>query len=457
VNTLSRSAAAPPVRHVHLGLGNFFRAHQAWYTTHAPDAAEWGIAAFTGRSTRRSDALATALAAQDGLYTLVTRAADGDRFEVVRSLAAIHLVGEHPRWLAYLADPQVQIVTTTVTEAGYVRSVNGGLDVDRPEVRSDIAALRGDLTVPVITAPAKLVAGFAARRRAGSGPITMLPCDNLPGNGAAVARVINDLATLIDPELAAWITGNVFYVTTMVDRITPEPTPADIAGASAATGVQDRAAVVTEPFSEWVICGEFGAGRPRWEDAGATFTDDVAPFEDRKLWMLNGAHSMLAYAGSIRGHVTVADAMRDETCLTWLDEWWEAAAKHLSLPAASNAAYRGALIERFANPRIHHRLDQIAWDGSQKLPIRVLPTLRSERAAGRLPVGVVRPVAGWICHLRGSGAKVTDARAAEFLPLASGALPEAVQKVLEALDPELAADEAVVAAVLAEARALGQS
>jgi fructuronate reductase len=348
------------------------------------------------------------------------------------------------------------VITTTVTEAGYVRDVFGGLDVDRPEVKNDIDALRADVTAAVSTAPAKLVAGFAARRLATAGPLTMVPCDNLPGNGAAVARVIGDLAALVDPELAHWITDNVFYVTTMVDRITPEPTPEDIAGAQAATGVHDRAAVVTEPFTEWVISGEFAAGRPHWEDAGATFTTDVAPFEDRKLWMLNGAHSMLAYAGSIRGHVTVADTMRDATCLTWLDQWWDASSRHLSLPAADNAAYRAALIERFANPRLAHRLDQIAWDGSQKLSIRVLPTLRRERAAGRLPVGVVRPVAAWVCHLRGSGAKVTDARAADFVPLASGPLPEAVRLVLKALDPELAADEVVVAAVLAQARELGQ-
>ena len=457
MSELSRPAGAPRVRHVHLGLGNFFRAHHAWYTTHAPDAAEWGIAAFTGRRAERSDALAAALAAQGGLYTLVTRAADGDRFEVVSSLARIHLVDDHAAWLGYFVDPQVKVVTTTVTEAGYVRGADGGLDADRPEVRADVASLRADLTAPVITAPAKLVAGFAARRQAGVGPLTMVPCDNLPGNGAAVARVVGDLAELVDLELAGWIAGNVSYVTTMVDRITPEPTAEDIAGAEAATGVHDRAAVVTEPFSEWVISGEFAAGRPRWEDAGATFTADVAPFEDSKLWMLNGAHSMLAYAGSIRGHVTVADTMRDETCRAWLEEWWDAASRHLTLPAADNDAYRAALIERFANPRLLHRLDQIAWDGSQKLPIRVLPTLRREVAAGRLPAGVVRPVAAWVCHLRGVGAKVTDARAAEFLPLAAGPLPEAVRRVLTALDPELAADDGVVAAVLAQARELEQS
>jgi fructuronate reductase len=454
---LRRTVDAPPVRLVHLGLGNFFRAHQAWYTTHAPDAAEWGIAAFTGRSTERSHARAAALTSQEGLYTLITRAADGDRFEIVRSLARIHVADEHAAWLGYLADPQVQVITSTVTEAGYVRDAGGGVDVDRPEVKADLEALRADLTAPVTTAPARLVAGFAARRLAASGPISMMPCDNLPGNGAAVAEVIDDLATQVDPGLARWIAGNVFYVTTMVDRITPEPTPQDITGAMAATGLRDRAAVVTEPFSEWVISGEFASGRPRWEDAGATFTSDVSPFEDRKLWMLNGAHSMLAYAGSIRGHVTVADAMRDATCLRWLDQWWDASSRHLSLPAADNTAYRAALIERFANPRLQHRLDQIAWDGSQKLPIRVLPTLRRERAAGRLPVGVIRPIAAWVCHLRGCGAKVTDARAAEFLALAGGPLPEAVPRVLKSLDPELAADEAVVTAVLAQAGELSSS
>ena len=148
--------------------------------------------------------------------------------------------------------------------------------------------------------------------------------------------------------------------------------------------------------------------------------------------------------------------MRDQTCRGWLEEWWDAASGHLSLPAADVAAYRAALTERFANPRMRHRLGQIAWDGSQKLPIRVLPTVRREVAAGRVTRGVVRPLAAWVCHLRGSGAKVTDARAGDFLPLAGGPLSEAVLLVLKALDPELAADEAVVAAVIAEARELGQ-
>ena len=453
MSTLSRSGAAPPVRHVHLGLGNFFRAHQAWYTDHAADGAQWGIAAFTGRSPE----LATALAAQDGLYTLVTRAGDGDHFEVVTSVARAHAADDHAAWLGYFADPRVQVVTTTVTEAGYVRGPDGGLDAVRPEVRADLEALRADPTAFVRTAPAKLVAGLAARRQAEAGPLTVVPCDNLPENGSAVARVLRELADLVDPGLAEWVGGTVCFATTMVDRITPEPTADDIATVEARTGVRDRAPVVTEPFTEWVISGEFAAGRPRWEGAGATFTDDVAPFEERKLWLLNGAHSMLAYAGSIRGHVTVADAMRDQTCRGWLEEWWDAASGHLSLPAADVAAYRAALTERFANPRMRHRLGQIAWDGSQKLPIRTLPTLRRELAAGRIPPGATRPVAAWVCHLRGHGAKVTDARSAEILPLVTGPLPEAVRSVLDVLDPELAADDGVVAAVLAQVRELEQS
>lgn len=447
MTVLVRMGAAPPVRHVHLGLGNFFRAHQAWYTAHAGDGADWGIAAFTGRSA----ALADDLRAQDGLYTLVTRAGEGDRFEVVTSVARAHAADDHPAFLGYLADPEVRIVSTTVTEAGYVRDGSGGLDAGRPEILRDLESLRADPAALVRTAPAKLVAGLAARRRVEAGPLTVVPCDNLPDNGAVVARVLREFAELLDPQLATWIEDTVFFATTMVDRITPEPTAADIATVEARTGFGDRVPVVTEPFTEWVISGRFGGGRPSWADAGATFTDDVLPFEERKLWMLNGAHSMLAYAGSLRGNVTVADAMRDETCREWLEEWWDAAVIGLTLPAAEITAYREALTERFANPRMAHRLDQIAVDGSLKLPIRTLPTLRREVEAGRMPAGATRPLAAWICHLRGFGAVVTDTRADEFVPAATGPLAESVPRVLGKLDPWLAANDAVVDAVVEQA------
>jgi fructuronate reductase len=453
---LSRAAGkgrpAAPVRLVHLGLGNFFRAHQAWYTDRAADAADWGIAAFSGR--RRG--LADALTAQEGLYTLITRAADGDQFDVLSSLSRAHPGVDHEAWLGYLASPEVRAVTITVTEAGYMRGADGRLDRDRPQVQADVEALRQDLTAPVGTAPARLVAGCAARRRAGGGPLTLVPCDNLPGNGAVAARVVRDLAELVDPGLADWVAGSVAYVTTMVDRITPKTTPEDLLTVKEATGLDDRCPVGTEPFSEWVLSGTFPGGLPRWEDAGATITDDIAPYEHRKLWLLNGGHSLLAYAGSALGHQTVAEAVADETCRAWLEEWWSEASRHLSLSAADLAAYRVALLDRFANPRMHHRLDQIAADGSQKLPVRILPVLRGERAAGRMPQGAANTLAAWVCHLRGAGAPVNDARADQVVPLASGPLFQAIPRVLAALDPALADDAELVAAVLARAERLKQ-
>lgn len=444
---------AAPVALVHLGLGNFFRAHQAWYTERAPDAAEWGIAAFAGRGA----GLAEGMSPQDGLYTLITRAADGDRFEVIGSVSRAHAADDHQAWLGYLASPRVKAVTITVTEAGYLRGADGGLDRDNPTVRADIDTLRRDLGALVRTAPARLVAGLAARRRADAGPFTLLPCDNLPGNGAIAARVVHDLAEAVDPGLAAWIDSSVSTVTTTVDRITPRTTPEDSRAVQEATGRTDRAPVPTEPFHEWVLSGAFAAGRPQWEHAGATFTGDITPFEHRKLWLLNGGHSLLAYAGSVRGHRTVAEAVADETCRSWLQDWWAEASPYVDLPDDDLAAYRAALLERFANPRIEHHLEQIAADGSQKLPVRILPTLRRERAAGRMPPGAVGVLAGWLCTLRGHGAPVNDAHAGEIMPLADGPLPDATRKVLGALDPAVAADDELVTAVVASAEELVKS
>ncbi|HZB49026.1 MAG TPA: mannitol dehydrogenase family protein [Mycobacteriales bacterium] len=451
---LSRAAGdgrpAAPVALVHLGLGNFFRAHQAWYTERAPDAAAWGYGAFVGRGT----GLADAMTPQDGLYTLITRAADGDRFEVIGSVSRAHAFDDAEAWAGYFASAGVRAVSITVTEAGYRRGPDGGLDRDDAGVRTDVEALRAGSPGGVRSAPGRLVAGLAARRRADAGPVTLVPCDNLPGNGAVAARVVHDLAEAVDPQLAAWIEESVSTVTTMVDRITPRTTPDDARAVEEATGRADQAPVATEPFSEWVLSGEFPAGRPRWEAAGARFTDDILPFEHRKLWLLNGGHSLLAYAGSLRGHATVAEAVSDDTCRSWLEQWWAEASPHVDLPADDVAAYRAALLERFANPRIRHQLDQIATDGSQKLPVRILPALRRERARGHLPDGAVRVLAAWLCTLRGRGAPVTDARADEIVPLADGPLAEAACRVLECLDPDLAGDRELVLAVTATAAEL---
>ena len=436
---------AAPVRLVHLGLGNFFRAHQAWYTDRAPDAEQqWGFAAFSGRRAQ----LADALTAQDGLYTLITRTVDGDRFDVVSSISRAHAGSDHVSWLGYLSSPDVRAVTVTVTEAGYVRGADGGLDRARPAVLTDVAALRRDLTAEVGTAPARLVSGLAARRRADAGPITLVPCDNLPDNGTVLTHVIGDLAETVDTQLAGWIAQSVSVVSTVVDRIVPRTTANDEAAVLAATGVHDHCPVPTEPYHDWVLSGAFPGGRPRWDDAGAVLADDIVPYEERKLWLLNGAHSLLAYAGSARGHQTVADAVTDPTCRAWMVQWWTEASHHLHMPAADIDAYCAALHGRFANPHMHHRLAQVAADGSQKLPARILPVLRKERAAGRLPHGAARVLAAWVCHLRGAGAPVDDVRARELRRIADGPLPEAVCRALNALDPEVSGDEDLVTLVL---------
>ncbi|WP_344971443.1 mannitol dehydrogenase family protein [Streptosporangium fragile] len=351
---------------LHLGLGGFFRAHQAWYTHHASD--RWGIAAFSNRST----ALAARLTARAGLYTLITRAPDGDRSEVVESLVAAHPGGDHAAWLDYWRQPELAVVTLTVTEAGYAHAT--------PD---DVGTLRADPRAPVATAAARLLAGLVARREAGHGPVAIVPCDNLPGNGELTERVIAELAEATGHSAAA---RHAAYVSTMVDRITPYPTE------------EDPTAVVTEPFTEWVLAGDFPAGRPAWEEAGARFVADVTPYEDRKLRLLNGAHSMLAYAGPPRGHGTVAEAVADPVCRAWLAQWWEEASRGLDFPEAELAAYRDALLERFANPRIRHTLAKIAENGLQKITTRVLPVLRAERERGRLPEGAIRILAAWLLH-----------------------------------------------------------
>ncbi|MEQ3551405.1 mannitol dehydrogenase family protein [Pseudonocardia nematodicida] len=437
--------AAAPTGIVHIGLGNFFRAHQAWYTEHAPDRDEWGIAAFSGRSA----GLAASLQAQQGLYTLLTRHPDGPAPEVVASVSACLPGSDHVSFLDLMVRPETRVLTLTVTEAGYRRGTGGGLDTDDPDVARDLEALRGALRAPVTTVPARLVAGLAARRAVGGGPCTVLSCDNIDGNGPATARVVQDAAAAVAPGLAAWIADTVSFPSGMVDRITPRTDDSDLAEVQAITGAADASPVVTEPFSEWVIEDDFRAGRPRWEDAGAQLVTDVTAHERRKLLMLNGAHSLLAYAGPLRGHEVVAEAIADPVVRSWVDAWWDLAGRHVPLPGADLARYRDELVNRFANPAIRHRLAQIAADGSQKLPVRVLPVLRAERAAGRLPAAAVRILAAWTLSLRGG--TPSDPMAGTLTDAARGSMTDAAARVLRVLDPELADDGAVVTAVAREA------
>jgi fructuronate reductase len=439
IPALHRTGQTPPVRIVHLGLGNFFRAHQAWCTHRAneglPASEQWGIAAFTGRS----PAEAEKLSAQDGLFTLLVTGADGPRAEVIESIVEAHPGSDLDAWHGRLADPRVAILTMTITEAGYRRGADGGLDLGDERVRADLDAWRAGRRGRLATAPVRIASGLAARRRAGAGPMAVVPCDNLPGNGAAVRRVVLDAAAGMDEELASWIADEVSFVSTAVDRITPRPTPADRAKVLRLTGIDDPACVVTEPFVEWDLAGDFPAGRPAWERAGAVFAVDVRPYETRKLWLLNGAHSLLAYAGSIRGHETVAEAMSDDVVAGWMRDWWELAIPQLSLPADELESYAHDLEERFRNPDIRHLLAQIASDGTQKLPVRIVPGLIAAHADGRDADGALRAVAAWVLHARGAGAPLLDAEEAEARALVAGDLPEAMARVLArwGIDPAL--------------------
>lgn len=427
--SLDTASPAAPVRIVHLGVGNFFRAHQASYTSAASDAVDWGIAAFTGRSA----AVAEQLEGQDGLYTLCVQGPDGDEFQLISSLSAVHAAAEHQAWRSYFEDPELAIVTSTVTEAGYRRDSAGGLDLDDGEVAADLEILRRGAAEPLQTAPGKLLAGLMARQAADAGGLTFVPCDNVPDNADMLARVLRDGAAAVDDALLGWLDRHVTFVSTMVDRITPRATDADRERVADQTGIDDPALVVTEPFTEWVLSGEFVAGRPRWEDSGARFVDDVRPHELRKLWLLNGSHSLMAYGASVLGHHTVAEAIADDRVLGWVNDWWDVAGSYLELPQPEIADYREALLARYRNSRIKHQLAQIAGDGSQKLPIRAVPVLRAELDSDRLRPGATRTIAAWVCHLRGIGAPITDAQAEKLIALSTGDLHDTVEKVLNYL------------------------
>jgi fructuronate reductase len=413
---LSRAAAGvptPPERMVHLGLGAFHRAHQAWYTAHAADADEWGIAAFTGRSRDLVDRLGP----QDGLYTLVERAADGDRFELIPSIVRVEAGDDVPGFVTAVADPQIAILTLTITEAGYRLSADGTPDLEDEAVASDVELLRsaftrdatGDTTDAVrpATALGRVLLALDARRRAGAGPIALVPCDNLPDNGGLLGRALAYLAGRTSPDLAEWLGASVSVVSTSIDRITPAiDAEAESHAVLEATGWLDAAPVVTEPFADWVLDGDFPAGRPDWESAGARFVDEIAPWENRKLWMLNGAHTVLATFGQTRGHTVVSAAIEDPVCSAVVEALWDDDARQL--PGFDLADYRTALLERFRNPRIEHRLAQIAQDSTTKMRLRIVPVALGQLASGHEAPGCAAAIAAWMLGVRAGCAPAPD-------------------------------------------------
>lgn len=388
---LSRSAAglgirpAAPPRIVHLGAGAFHRAHQAWYTAHAPDAADWGIVSFTGRRT----AVADQLAPQDGVFTLVQRGPHRDRLEIIDSIVEVHAAHETQRFTDLLTSPAVGVVTLTVTEAGYHIRGDGSLDTDAADVAADIAALRSNpATTALRTAPARLLAGLLAR---GGRPLAVIPCDNLPRNGELLQSGIAQLADAARITLAL---DEVSFVSTSVDRITPHTTADDRAVVAEELGFRDEACVVAEPFADWTLAGVFPAGRPQWDAVGARFVDDLDHYERRKLILLNGGHLVLAFHGLARGAETVSSAMTDARCRRALEEFWTEAQRVVGGGEAT-AEYIAALRARFENPRIAHRLTQIAVDTVAKVRLRIIPVIEAERAAGRSASASQAAVDAW--------------------------------------------------------------
>ena len=439
-------AVAPPERIVHLGLGAFHRAHQAWYTAHATEAEQWGIVAFTGRSRDLVDRLGP----QGGVYTLVERGAENDAFEIVPSIVRVEAGDDVEAFVATVEQPDIAILTLTITEAGYRVGERGSLDPADPAVSADIALLAtavsgsGSDREPShpITALGRILLALHARRLAGAGPIALVSCDNLPDNGGLLQRALRDLAAAVSPELVHWIDQSVSFVSTSVDRITPAiDSAAESAAVADATGWLDAAPVVTEPFSDWVLSGDFPAGRPDWESAGARFVDDLTPWENRKLWALNGAHTVLAALGQARGHTMVSTAIDDLVCRQVVRALWDDVAGQL--PMLDLAAHRVALVQRFRNRRIEHRLAQIALDSTTKMRLRIVPLALGARAAGRAAEGCAAAIAAWIVGI-GAGTVPNPGAAARGDRILH---PEVQRELLGALDPRLASDEDFAARV----------
>ncbi|MGO6847085.1 mannitol dehydrogenase family protein [Rhizobium ruizarguesonis] len=403
---------------LHLGPGAFFRAHFAPFTDAAiaVSGGDWGIEV---ASLRTAD-VADHLNEQNGLYTMLIRDTSGTVAQVIGPILRAHVATRDPAGLLdRLEDPAIRIVSLTVTEKAYgMDTATGGLDLNHADVAADLAnrhAPRGVIGY--------LVEGLSRRRAKGIAPFTPLSCDNLPSNGAVLKRLVLDFAERVDPSLRQWIEANVPFPSTMVDRITPASTEATYQDAERLTGRQDLAAIETEPFTQWVIEDHFADGRPAWEKAGALMVTDVSAYEKMKLRMLNGAHSLLAYLGYIGGYEFIRDVMDDAGLAALAYRHMHAAARTLdAVPGIDLDDYASELIARFANKAIAHRTYQIAMDGTQKLPQRLLEPATEALAHGDKAETYAIAVAAWMRyaigeHGNGERYELRDPRAGEIAAL----------------------------------------
>ncbi len=402
-----RKALKPGI--VHFGLGAFHRAHQAVYNDAAlaHEFADWGI---VGVSLRSLD-IVRDLEAQDQLYSVITRSGAGESAQIVGSeIEGISAVEDRERLLALLIDPAIRIVTITVTEKAYgLDPTTGGLDLGHPSIAADLA----NPTAP-IGVIGYIVEGLARRHAAGMEPFTVLCCDNLPTNGRIVQRLVIEMAGMRDQALADWISKYGAFPSSMVDRIVPAATDETRARAASLLGVTDTLSLETEPFMQWVIEDRFVSGHPAWDKAGALLVDDVEPYEKMKLHLLNGAHSMIAYLGQIKGLEYVRDVMAVPAYRDLARRHMKSAVKTLDpVPGIDLDSYIDQLIERFENPTIAHRTKQIAMDGSQKLPQRIFAGTVDALKAGDKAETAALATALWIAYAKRTP-DIDDPRRAEL-------------------------------------------
>lgn len=389
---------------VHLGIGAFHRAHQAVYTEDAAAAtgsSDWGICGVS----QRSPSVLNTLAPQDFLYSVLEREGDDSRLRVIGSVREVLYAGADPDLVvARLAAPATRIVSMTVTEKGYHADLaTGRLQVD-DEVRADL----GDRAPR--TAVGQLVRGLQRRRADDAGPLTIVPCDNVPANGRTVETVVRDFCRLLPEEstsgLETWIAENVAFPSTMVDRIVPATSEEAVEEVQRRLGLRDEAALLTEVFTQWVVEDRFAGGRPAWDQVGVTFTEDVTPYELMKLRLVNASNSALAYLGLLAGLPHISDAVDVPAFATFADALMrrEMAGTIDAPPGTDIDAFCAGVVHRFGNPWLRHRTRQVAMDGSQKLPQRLLRPIAESRAAGREPVLATLTVAAWMQYVRQAAA-----------------------------------------------------
>jgi fructuronate reductase len=374
---------------VHFGPGAFHRVHQACYIDDVLHTdPRWGICEVSLHSAGVRDALVP----QDGLYTIAILD-EQSSFRVIGSVKEVLVAPELPSAvLDRMVAPTTYIVSATITEKGYCLNKEGGLDFSHADVAHDLKHPEAPKTFVGFLARA-----LRLRHDRGHEPFNVISCDNLADNGHRLRRAVLEFVRSSDPSLAAWVEKEVTFPCTMVDSITPATDDALRARVKDALGIDDLWPVQREFFSQWVIENKLRGPQPDWASVGVTVTDDVAGFERAKLRLLNGAHSTLAYTGSLAGFETVSSAMEDRALATFVRRMMiEDIRSGLAAPQGLDLdQYIEAVLRRFRNPTIRHLLSQIAWDGSQKLPFRILPTISENLAAGRSISRLCVPLAAW--------------------------------------------------------------